>query len=445
MVLAKVMLPFARHACRLQTVRDLYRKGVSFATSRAYGARSTGPMPDHLPIGSVLRYQHRGRAYTYEPDDAPAGRGVCVAVVGASGNMGRQIATSIAAHRRDFAGMGEMSLQFVGRRTGGSLQTLVGLCSELRDGFDDFCPHLEITCDLEAVRADIIVMAAGATMSTKFRTKFDVARANVELFETNAFGLAKHNSKSLVFVVSNPVEYGVDVFLRNGFDPSKVLGTGAYLDSLRFRRELASELGLPRQHISGMVLGIHGLNCVPCWSTVNFAAVAHPTAEQESRLREMKEEGLSRLPKDAEAFDKFATQICDMVLRDDALAAAAIVSRQPADVRAALRRYISFFSGPIYPRIGIGEKVARLVSSVLQGHHVKSAAQIHLESGFLGIHTHAVGAPVSLSAQGASIDHVALDQREIEAIKTSSQEAANFLRAVHAIANVRKMAREKKR
>lgn len=428
---------------RLRFVLPSRPRHVGWVATRSVVVKSEGPMPDTLPQGSVLRYQHHGRAYTYLPDEPPPSRGVTIAIVGAAGNFGRQIPACIAAHRRDFAGMGECTLQVIGRREGGSLKTLVGLCSELRDGFDDFCPHLEVVCDLESVRADIIVMAAGATMSTAFPTTHDVARANLDVFETHAAGLVKHNKKALILMASDPVEYGVDVFLRAGFDPARVIGTSAHLDSLRFRRELASELGLPRQHIGGLVLGPSGLNMVPCWSTVNFAAVAHPTAEQEARLREMKEEGLSRLPKDIHAFTTFAEEIKAMVLKEDALAAAAKVSKQPADVRAAFRRYVSRFAGPLYPHIGMAEKIARMVTMLVQGMDIRTAAQVRLPEGFLGIQNHSIAAPVILDAQGVKFDEVRLDAREVTAIKQCAETHGTFLNTMEGMAGLRRLVRRK--
>jgi len=143
--------------------------------------------------------------------------------------------------------------------------------------------------DLEAVRADIIVMAAGAMLSPAYKTHADLVTANAEIFGYYSSGLVHNNSRSIVLVVSNPVEFGVDTFVSAGFKQEKVLGTGAYLDSMRFRREIGAQLGVPRQQLSGLVLGVHGLGMVPCWSTVRLSSMASP--EKEEKLEKLKSEG----------------------------------------------------------------------------------------------------------------------------------------------------------
>merc|ERR1719159_542538 len=116
-----------------------------------------------------------------------------------------------------------MTVQFVGSRDDQSLATLIGLCSELRDAYEDYCPHLEVAVDPEAVQADLIVMAAGGTLSKQFLTHADLARANAEIFFKQASGLVHRNKNALVLIVSNPIEFAVDTFVSAGFSPQRVL------------------------------------------------------------------------------------------------------------------------------------------------------------------------------------------------------------------------------
>jgi malate dehydrogenase len=66
-----------------------------------------------------------------------------------------------------------------------------------------------------------------------------LAAANLEVFRTYAEALARHGSgREVVIVVTNPVELGVAV-MAEVLGRHRVIGMGAWLDTLRFRREIA--------------------------------------------------------------------------------------------------------------------------------------------------------------------------------------------------------------
>merc|ERR1712232_1517996 len=99
-----------------------------------------------------------------------------------------------------------------------------------------------------------------------------------------------------------------------------------------------------------------------------------------------------------------------------------------------LRRYVSFFSGPIYPRIGIGEKVGHLIDGILNGRSVVSAAQVHLKGEFLDLKGHSIGAPAIISADGVRVNmDVKLDPREEQAVKNAFVVAGDLGQALSLI------------
>eukprot|EP00927_Polykrikos_kofoidii_P074445 TRINITY_DN70437_c0_g1_i1.p1 TRINITY_DN70437_c0_g1~~TRINITY_DN70437_c0_g1_i1.p1 ORF type:complete len:450 (+),score=75.35 TRINITY_DN70437_c0_g1_i1:44-1393(+) len=410
----------------------------SFASQAETSSSNYQPLPKELPLGTVLKFPHRRRAIVIDAKESPVRDGFSVAVIGAAGEKGRQIVTSLATKNRLFAGMGAMTIKLVAGRSGAMLARCIGLCTELRDAFDEFCPHLEVVPDLESVQADIIVMAAGATLSHNFKTHAELARVNFSLFDQHASILVANNKRSLVVVVSSPAEFGVDRFIDAGFDPERVLGAGAYFDSLRFRREIASELGLPRQKISGLVLGMHGLNMVPCWSTVNLSFVKDPLAEE--RLEKLKKRGLARTPLDVDQTRSLAYEVRGLAEKGNALAATALVNQQPPDLRAAIRRYVSYFSGPTYPRVGIGEKVAALILDVMKGNDLMIAAQVRIN--FLGSER-AIGSPVLISGRGVKIAHVQLTESEEEAVRSAALEAKWVDGAINDIKALRALAKQR--
>jgi len=377
-------------------------------------------------------------------DDVISDRGLVVAIIGASGNTGRQIALSLISRRKNNGGLADsMTVQFVGMREDHSLGIMIGLCSELRDAFEEYCPHLEVVVDLEAVKADIIIMAAGASLSHKYKTFSSLAQANMDIFDYHAGALLEKNADSIIVITANPAEFAVECFVAAGFREERVLACGAFLDTLRFRRELASELGVSRQHLSGLVLGKHGLDMVPCWSTVQPAP--HLPRQIKDELAKLKEEGLNRLAhrtKDnTDNLRQLAYEIRELAEAHNVLEAASKINVHPPDVRAVLRRYVSFFAGPTYPRIGIGEIVAQLVLDLMEGRAYLCSAQVMVQGQFLGIKDQAIGAPVIISNRGARPVAVELHEIEKEAILAAAHEAMKLSRAVKAL----KFMREKRK
>lgn len=195
-----------------------------------------------------------------------------ISIIGASGDCGRQIAVQIVRerlmHPREI-------LQLVGSNAASRRpNALVGLRADLQDAYAEIVPEVDVTEDPEAVVGDIVIMAAGATIPVD-PSQYDstareaLAGTNIAVFERFASAIAATSGEQppVVIVVSNPVELGVHVFARH-LPRSHVLGMGAYSDSLRFRWEIARDLGVRRQLVRGYVLGEHGPAMVPAWSSV---------------------------------------------------------------------------------------------------------------------------------------------------------------------------------
>jgi malate dehydrogenase len=162
--------------------------------------------------------------------------GAEIAVIGASGDIGRATVTEII-HERLLTPTGGM--QLVGRADGPGMAFLLGLVSDLTDPYAEVTPALEVVLEPEQVSADVIVMAAGVTLADGTTSRAELAQANLPIFHQYARALAEHgHGHEVVLVVSNPVELGVQIFGQY-VDRHRVIGIGAHSDSLRFRRELA--------------------------------------------------------------------------------------------------------------------------------------------------------------------------------------------------------------
>eukprot|EP00929_Paragymnodinium_shiwhaense_P039982 TRINITY_DN20915_c0_g1_i1.p1 TRINITY_DN20915_c0_g1~~TRINITY_DN20915_c0_g1_i1.p1 ORF type:complete len:453 (+),score=82.25 TRINITY_DN20915_c0_g1_i1:57-1415(+) len=380
-----------------------------------WGTASRQMASSSLPPEARYYVPHNGRGRILLKDESdPAGqqRDVSVAVVGASGVMGRQITSTLAANLRRWAGVGSATLQLVGRRSGHSHGLLIGLCSEYRDAYGGACPNIEVVLDLEAVRADVIVMCAG--LVTRNYSSAAYESESRQMFEQQAAVLARKNKDSLVLMVANPVEVGLQVFVDAGFDKQRVLGTGAFLQSLRFRREVARELGVARRHLSGLIVGKHGLGMVPAWSTVKLASHVS-TPELLETLQRLKEQGVSRLPLQIEGLRATGAKLKELMQTGKVLEAYAEVQEQPPEVRTALHRYLTYFPGPPVARVGNAEAVCQLVSNIIYGTETISSAQVYSSGEFLGIQG-IIGAPVIISGRGWRLAPVTLQPLEAEAV-----------------------------
>lgn len=327
-----------------------------------------------------------------------------ISIVGAGGIIGRQIASALAAARLLPA---TSRLQLVGRRGGASERLLPGLAADLADAYGEELPSIDLACDAEDILGDLIIIAAGETVKTGgAQNRSDLLAANEAVVTAAAEAIARNgDGEELVLVLTNPVEAAVAWVCRH-LPARRVVGLGAYLDTMRFRREIALDLGVRRQVVQGLALGEHGLGLVPCWSTVQVHGFAGPAGQARIRALADRDD-----PKPAQAITALRT----CLERDGAAAALALIDTWGPALRCLARPYLTQVCGARTP-VSTAETVARLLRTLLDGGRVMAAAQVRLDGEFLGIHG-VTGAPVVLSLNG--LEHALpydLSPREREAI-----------------------------
>lgn len=111
--------------------------------------------------------------------------------------------------------------------------------------------------------ADIVIMTAGLARKPGM-SREDLLTKNADIVGSVAKGIKKHAPKSIVIVVSNPLDL-MTFHMQNvtGFAKNRVLGQAGVLDSTRFRTFVAMELGVAYTDVQAMVLGGHGDTMVP--------------------------------------------------------------------------------------------------------------------------------------------------------------------------------------
>lgn len=294
-------------------------------------------------------------------------------MVGATGDVGRQVCTQIVERR---VLPPTSRLQLVGRAGGASGRAVHGLRADLVDAYDEHAPLLDVAHSPEDVTADVIVVAAGLTPPARTGADPDrraLAATNGAVLAEHADAIARHGSgHEVVIVVTNPVELGVAVMAER-LGRHRVLGMGAWLDTLRFRRELAVELGVRRHRVGGFVGGQHGEDAVPLWSTVRISGLdADERARAVAALRRGRT--LDALPREIAA----AKTELARVAAEDMGAAFGLIDTWPADLRLVTRPWMTHQSGAKTPA-GTASATVDLLEVILDGREIVVAGQVALD------------------------------------------------------------------
>ena len=320
-----------------------------------------------------------------------------VSIIGANGSTGKHIASRILLERLLLP---TDRLQLVGRRDGSSGNALYGFRQDLKDAFAEHCPIIDIALQPEEVVADIIVMAAGKTIQAHSDpgkappSRDELAIYNQRIAIPYADALAQYgHGHEVVIVVTNPVELIVEIFSQR-YDRHRIVGMGAYQDSLRFRREVARSINVSREAVRAMVLGEHGDGIVPLWSSVTIQGFSdNETARAISNVRSStsSREFPGTLIRMRDEIIKIAQNgdIAEAFRRFDTL---------PPDVRIMVGPFLTLFAGA-KTDIATANATVDLFKCMLSGKDTVIAAQVSLVNEFLQVKG-PIGAPVVISPKG---------------------------------------------
>ena len=338
-----------------------------------------------------------------------------VAILGASGDCGRAIAGQLVASR---ALATTERLQLVGRRDGPSARILHGLMSDLTDAHAEYVPNLDVALTPEDVVADLWVVSSGRTTEPIAGAKSardTLAEANAPIFRAYAQALAKYGQGTeVVIVVTNPVELGVACFAE-AIGRDRVIGIGAFSDSLRFRREIAATLGMRRQRVGGFMLGEHGDGQVPIWSSVQVHGMdADELAQTIARLRQG-----TTIEQFAEICARERKVIIGLLEAGNVAEAFARVDTLAPDVRVVVKPHVTHLTGS-KTVLATANVTVDLVSTFLNGGELLVAGQVMLEGDFHGL-SGPLGVPVVIGSYGISqVVQIPLTEPELTRLTTVS-------------------------
>ena len=310
-----------------------------------------------------------------------------ISVIGASGNIGREIAISIIREKiLEKTG----NIQFVCRKDPVSERSLMGLSIDIADSYADNMPSIQVVNSPTDVNGDIVIMAGGASLSkNKSTNRDDLAKLNATIFYSYAEHVAKNCKNAIVIIITNPVELGVHVFCKY-LPRNQVIGMGAYLDTLRFQNQIAHEFNVKRNSVHGLVLGEHGTGIVPIWSSVKIYGL------KDIYSRKRIDEFIKKRHK--HNLQAHLERICELIGQGKIEKFYESFYRFGPDSRVFLGPLISNFTGA-KTIAGATGATMRLLRTIISSNIDLAACQVKLEGELLGIHG-VIGAPVFICNNG---------------------------------------------
>src|SRR5947209_18455850 len=187
-----------------------------------------------------------------------------------TGNVG--CATALAAVMRGSA----REIVLVNRTS----KTAEAVAADIRYG-TPLSPKLDIRQgDYDALAgAGVVLITSGANEKTGGATDRNDPQGRLRLLDKNAAiyrdivpQIVRAAPDSVLVAVTDPPDPLADI-AREAAGHDRVLSTGTFLDSLRFRVHLGKHFGVDPAHVEAQVIGDHGTSQVVLWSSATIAGV----------------------------------------------------------------------------------------------------------------------------------------------------------------------------
>jgi len=122
-----------------------------------------------------------------------------------------------------------------------------------------------------SANSDIVVITAGSPRKPGM-SRDDLLVINGEIVRNATKEIVKYSPRSIIIVVSNPLDVMTYVsFVNSHFPRNRVIGMSGVLDTARFKAFICMELNVSIENINALVLGGHGDSMVPL---VRYSTVA---------------------------------------------------------------------------------------------------------------------------------------------------------------------------
>lgn len=121
--------------------------------------------------------------------------------------------------------------------------------------------------------SDIVIITAG--VQTKVgESRLSVIYKNLAVFQKIIPNIVKYSPKSILLVVSNPVDILTYITYKlSGFPKERVIGSGTVLDTSRLRSMLSAHFQIDARNVHTYIMGEHGDSEIASWSITNIAGM----------------------------------------------------------------------------------------------------------------------------------------------------------------------------
>jgi L-lactate dehydrogenase len=159
-------------------------------------------------------------------------------------------------------------------------QRAKAVATDLRYG-TPLCPKTSVVdgdyddlanAELVMITAGINEKAGGATDRSDVRGRLRLLDKNAEIYRDIVPRIVRAAPQAVILVVTDPPDPLADI-ARASAGHDRVLSTGTFLDSQRFRVHLAAHFGVDANQVEAQVLGEHGVSQVFLWSAARIAGV----------------------------------------------------------------------------------------------------------------------------------------------------------------------------
>jgi L-lactate dehydrogenase len=143
------------------------------------------------------------------------------------------------------------------------------------------CPKTEVVdgdyqdladAALVMITAGINEKAGGATDRNDPRGRLRLLDTNAEIYREIVPRIVGVAPQAVILVVTDPPDPLADI-ARASAGHGRILSTGTFLDSLRFRVQLAQHFKVDANQVEAQVVGEHGVSQVFLWSSARIAGV----------------------------------------------------------------------------------------------------------------------------------------------------------------------------
>lgn len=125
---------------------------------------------------------------------------------------------------------------------------------------------------LVMITAGINEKAGGATDRNDPQGRLRLLRTNAEIYREIVPRIVGVAPEAVLLVVTDPPDPLADI-ARSCAGHNRILSTGTFLDSLRFRVHLAQHFEVDANQVEAQVVGEHGVSQVFLWSSARIAGV----------------------------------------------------------------------------------------------------------------------------------------------------------------------------